>query len=104
MTGHPYLSRKIGSYFQISCLAAGLLLMLTSCAGNKANQNRVKTMPDGPAAAPDYRQFTAWAAHPAFYDYSDSLPAPLKPRSTDTTVDVFFLHPTSYLSEKIHPP
>ena len=57
-------------------------------------------MPGGPPAAPDYRQHSAWAAHPAFYDYSDSLPAPLKPRKTDTTVDVFFLHPTSYLSEK----
>jgi hypothetical protein len=100
MIGHTILAGKIASYFKITFLGTGLALLLGSCAGNKANKKEAKTLPVSMAPAPDYSQQKTWAAHPAFYDLSDSVPAPLKPLKTDTTVDVFFLHPTSYLSKK----
>jgi hypothetical protein len=49
------------------------------------------------ASHPDYSDYKYWAAHPYKYDPSDSVPAPLKPDYRyDSTVDVFFLHPTTF--------
>jgi hypothetical protein len=101
MIGHTYLSRKIAAYVQITIVVGGLMLMLGACAVNRAAPTGAKIGPTGPAlVAPDYEQKNAWAAHPIFYDFSDSIPKPLKPLITDTTVDVFFIHPTSYLNQK----
>jgi hypothetical protein len=52
----------------------------------------------GALQAPDYSQLAYWAAHPAKQDPADSTPAPYKPLRQDTMVDVFFIHPTTYLS------
>jgi hypothetical protein len=52
------------------------------------------------AGVPNYHDVNAWAAHPAKRDFSDSLPKPYRPLVMDTSVDVFFLHPTSYLDKK----
>lgn len=47
---------------------------------------------------PDYANIRNWAAHPAKNDPSDSIPRPIsKSYKPDQLVDVFFLHPTSYL-------
>jgi hypothetical protein len=47
---------------------------------------------------PDYADLYYWAAHPGKWDPSDSVPKPFrKDYWKDTTVDVFFIHPTSYL-------
>lgn len=47
--------------------------------------------------SPNYADYNYWAAHPYKYDPSDSVPAPLKPGYRyDSTVDVFFLHPTTF--------
>lgn len=47
--------------------------------------------------APDYSNLNYWAAHPWKKDPSDSLPKSLRKNyHPDSTVDVFFLHPTSY--------
>lgn len=47
--------------------------------------------------APDYSNLDYWAAHPWKKDPSDSLPKALqKDFTTDSTVDIFFLHPTTY--------
>jgi hypothetical protein len=49
---------------------------------------------------PDYSQLSYWAAHPKKYDPSDSVPAGLKADyRPDSTVDIFFIHPTSYTNE-----
>lgn len=49
---------------------------------------------------PDYSQLQYWAAHPQKHDPSDSVPAPLlADYRPDSTVDIFFLHPTSYTKE-----
>lgn len=46
--------------------------------------------------APDYANLNHWAAHPGKWDFSDSLPGPYRPSVTDTGIDVFFIHPTTY--------
>lgn len=47
-------------------------------------------------AVPNYADYYFWAAHPDKYDPSDSVPAPLKDSYRyDSTVDVFFIHPTT---------
>lgn len=45
---------------------------------------------------PDYSNLQYWAAHPWKWDPSDSIPAPLINNEKDSSVDVFFLHPTMY--------
>jgi hypothetical protein len=50
-----------------------------------------------PRGVPDYSNFNYWAAHPDKYDPSDSIPAAIKKfYKTDTTSDVFFIHPTTF--------
>jgi hypothetical protein len=50
---------------------------------------------------PDYSQLAYWAAHPDKKDPSDSVPAPLQESTLyDSTVDVFFLHPTTLVAAK----
>jgi Protein of unknown function (DUF3089) len=45
---------------------------------------------------PDYSKLDYWAAHPWKKDPSDSIPLPLRDEMIDSTVDVFFLYPTSF--------
>lgn len=48
-------------------------------------------------STPDYSRMEYWAAHPYKKDPSDSIPKPLrKLYQPDSTIDVFFLHPTTY--------
>ena len=51
---------------------------------------------------PDYNNLNNWAAHPYKHDLSDSVPRPLRKKyHPDSTVDIFFIHPTSYLDETL---
>lgn len=45
---------------------------------------------------PSYSNLDYWAAHPGKWDPSDSVPIPLRNELRDSTVDVFFLHPTTF--------
>jgi Protein of unknown function (DUF3089) len=56
--------------------------------------------PPQPDNYPDYNQLYYWAAHPALHDPSDSTPAAYRHFSKDSSVDVFFLHPTTYTRDK----
>ena len=47
--------------------------------------------------APDYSNLYYWAASPFKHDCADSLPAFLDSESRDSSVDVFFIHPTTYI-------
>jgi hypothetical protein len=48
--------------------------------------------------APDYSKIRSWASHPFIHDMGDSIPKPLlKEYAYDSTIDVFFIHPTTYL-------
>ena len=60
-------------------------LFLFSFSGNKI-----------PNPAPDYSDLKSWAAHPYIHDLSDSIPQFLVGEKRDSSVDVFFIHPTTY--------
>lgn len=50
---------------------------------------------------PDYSNINYWAAHPWKKDPSDSVPQPLRESyMPDSTVDVFFIHPTTLTDYK----
>src|SRR5262245_24164584 len=50
--------------------------------------------------SPDYSNLDYWAAHPYKKDLADSVPYPLRTNYyTDSTVDVFFVHPTTFTDE-----
>lgn len=53
---------------------------------------------------PNYKDLHYWAAHPWKNDPADSVPKPLRnDYRTDSTADVFFLHPTTYTEPlKLH--
>ena len=49
---------------------------------------------------PDYSNINYWAAHPWKWDPSDSVPAnETKKLLNDSTVDVFFIHPTTFVDK-----
>ena len=72
--------------------------LLSHPAEVKAQNAGITAMAASPP--PNYHALDAWAAHPRKRDFSDSVPKPYRPVVRDTTVDVFFLHPTSYLNKK----
>lgn len=49
---------------------------------------------------PDYSNLNYWAAHPFKKDPSDNVPKDLQKESTDSSADVFFIHPTTYTDMK----
>ena len=63
-------------------------------------QNRSSGTGETPPA-PDYSNIRSWASHPSIHDMGDSIPKPLrKEYSYDSTIDVFFIHPTTYLRKE----
>jgi Protein of unknown function (DUF3089) len=50
--------------------------------------------------SPDYADLNYWAAHPWKWDPSDSVPKPFRNEPKDSSVDVFFLYPTSYTMKR----
>jgi Protein of unknown function (DUF3089) len=70
------------------------LLSFSSCSkySRYKNNYNFKSVDD----APDYSNLNYWAAHPNKWDPSDSIPAPFRQEPVDSSVDVFFLHPTTY--------
>src|SRR6187431_3275969 len=63
-------------------------------------QNRSSGSGETPPA-PDYSNIRSWASHPSIHDMGDSIPKPLRNEySYDSTVDVFFIHPTTYLRKE----
>ena len=77
-------------------LLLSIIVITASCnAGSKISYSDYHfKSADG---APDYSNLDFWAAHPWKKDPSDSLPGALKKNyHPDSTVDIFFLHPTTY--------
>jgi len=52
---------------------------------------------DSGGPAPDYSLLASWAAHPDVDDAADVAPRGAYDRQEDAEVDVFFVHPTTYL-------
>lgn len=77
-----------------------VLLLIILCSCNKHHNLQQHYTFKSANGSPDYSQLDYWAAHPWKWDPSDSVPAPLRDRVRDSTVDVFFLHPTTLTSKK----
>lgn len=74
-------------------------VFLVSCASSHISKTLFEA-PAKPLANPDYSDLNNWAAHPWKHDPSDSVPKPLRKNyHPDSTVDIFFIHPTSYLDK-----
>lgn len=81
--------------FTVKCalVFVGLLLTVTISFSQGNRSSSGETPP-----APDYSIIRNWASHPSIHDKGDSIPKPLrKIYSYDSTIDVFFIHPTTYL-------
>ena len=78
----------------LHCTLALLVGICGSCGSVKPEQpfNPAQTPP-----SPDYSNMENWAAHPDKNDPADNTPCPnLKDCQSNTSVDVFFLYPTTY--------
>lgn len=83
----------IRKYSTIAFLAC---FVFTGCS-NKYHQFASNYTFTTVTGVPDYGNMDDWAAHPWKWDPSDSVPLPLRKNYyRDTTVDVFFIHPTTY--------
>ncbi|HNP23637.1 MAG TPA: DUF3089 domain-containing protein [Panacibacter sp.] len=75
-----------------------LFSFITACSVSKPHP--VNYHFESANGEPDYSNLNYWAAHPEKYDPSDSMPKKLKKSyKPDTTADVFFLYPTSFLDK-----
>ena len=75
-----------------------IITILASCSNkyHRFASNYAFKSDDG---KPDYNSLNYWAAHPYKYDPSDSVPKSLIDKhKQDSTIDVFFIHPTTYIS------
>jgi hypothetical protein len=79
-----------------SCILLQLLfLFFVGCSPNYSRYIQ-SYQPNSRDSIPDYSNLFYWAAHPWKKDPSDSIPQPLRKQYIkDSTVDVFFLHPTT---------
>ena len=81
-----------------------ILLVFTQAFGqggrfNDRNQNVNETASIPPA--PRYADLQNWASHPLKRDNGDSIPQPLRKQFVhDSTIDVFFIHPTTYMRKE----
>lgn len=93
------MSFRVILLFVLSCLGASQ----SFSQGNRLKErfpNRSSRSAEIPPA-PDYSNIRTWASHPSIYDMGDSIPRPLrKEYSYDSTIDVFFIHPTTYLRKE----
>lgn len=76
------------------------LIAIVALSCNRHHVQRVDYSFKSATGTPDYSDLDYWAAHPWKWDPSDSIPAPLRNEPIDSTVDVFFLHPTMLTSNK----
>lgn len=78
----------------------GIFLLFTGCSNSYRQfvSNYPFRSADG---QPDYSNSAYWAALPDKWDPSDSVPLPLRNNyHPDTSVDIFFIHPTTYTDMK----
>lgn len=78
------------------CIAPGMIILLVvwGCA------RQPLTFLDENNYGPDYAQLTMWAAHPDKIDAADSLLKEVQPNMTSRSVDIFFIHPTTYIGKR----
>jgi hypothetical protein len=90
-----FKQRFTKQYFLLYCLFFFTAISFVSCSKNiipTAAEYKFKSVNN----RPDYSNIDYWAAHPWKKNPSDSVPKPLRTLIVkDSTVDVFFIHPTT---------
>jgi len=82
----------IRSYYLLYIL---IIFTFTECSPSYSKHIREYNF-NNRNSSPDYADLNYWASHPYKKDLADSIPAPLKKDYRyDSSVDVFFLYPTS---------
>ena len=81
-------------------LAGFALISLISGCSDKYLALSKKYGPVSSDGRHNYAELSSWAAHPAKWDPSDSIPKPLRSQQPDQQVDVFFIHPTTHTSKE----
>ena len=76
-----------------------MILILSGCA-EKYHSFESNYRFSSENGGPDYSNLNYWAAHPWKWDPADSTPAPLKFEGRDSSVDVFFIHPTTFTKKR----
>lgn len=85
--------------FRVVVLLVSILVFI-SCSPRIVSSTVIQPAA-GDVSRPDFHDLRYWAAHPWKADPSDSVPLPLqRAYQYDSTVDVFFLHPTTYTSKQ----
>ncbi|HJS55050.1 MAG TPA: DUF3089 domain-containing protein [Chitinophagaceae bacterium] len=89
-------------YLKVFLSFAFLILLVDqsfSQTASRGNRFRTSSGDHGETPLPpDYSSLRNWASHPLIHDMGDSIPRPLrKEYFYDSTIDVFFIHPTTYL-------
>jgi hypothetical protein len=74
-------------------------LLFCSCA-DKYDSYKTQYTRKSESGKPDYTDLFYWASHPWKKDPADSVPKPLRKEVRDSSIDVFFLHPTMYTSDE----
>lgn len=92
------------TYFLFRVIAAVFLYSLLISASVSCSKKNFASYPEYQFSStnkkPDYSILNYWAAHPWKKDPSDSVPKPLRKfYHSDSSVDVFFIYPTSLTSE-----
>ncbi|GAO42380.1 hypothetical protein FPE01S_01_13950 [Flavihumibacter petaseus NBRC 106054] len=74
-----------------------MIVLASACARKQVPVSSSNSITTVSVSGPDYSDYRNWAALPQMPDPSDSVPLPLRADyKRDTTVDVFFIHPTTF--------
>ena len=89
-------------YFRFILSFIAIFIVLTQSFSQRTRlKDRNRAEAGITPVAPDYSKMHSWASHPTIHDMGDSIPAPLrKAYSCDSTIDVFFIHPTTYIQKE----
>jgi hypothetical protein len=82
---------------RLSALATLLVIAIAfSCTPAYYKKISGSPVPIKEVTAPDYSKMEFWAAHPLKHDPSDSISSGVHDVYRDSSVDVFFIHPTTF--------
>ncbi|RLD21329.1 MAG: DUF3089 domain-containing protein [Bacteroidetes bacterium] len=97
MTRLPVRNRQMkAGVFTNSIMIIGMAILIGCTTNPKGN-----FVPDAVPPTPDYSDESSWAALPGRLDSADLLPSgDMVDRQMTADVDVFFLHPTTYIGKK----
>ena len=93
------MNKKINYNILSLLFFAPVIVLLHSCASGYTKYiSRYEGKPGN--TVPDYSNLDYWAAHPFKKDPGDSISFSLRHEPVDTSVDVFFIYPTSYTQKE----